>query len=489
MSRTVTVVGAGPVGLMLASELALAGVETIVLERQPEPTGQSRGMAINAAVVELLTQRGLMDGLRPYGMSWPRAHLAQLWLDPARLSERHENTFLLPQPVLEQRLEEQALKLGVDVRRGHTLIRLEQDADGVTAEVAAATGEYQLRTGYLVGADGTASTVRQLAGIPFPGSELPFHGLVGDLSVQPTDGILQKLGAFMRNGGLYAAAPAGPLVVRISTGEFDRSPADPDAPVTIDELREAVQRLTGEPLAGGEPRWLARWDNATRLADRYRDGRVLLAGDAAHVFFPLGGQALSTGIEDAVNLGWKLAATVLGTAPAGLLDTYESERRPLGARACSTTRAQSALMYPMDRVSPLRDLIDELIQHDAVNEHLVKLVGGLDVRYPVRPDAADPHPLLGRRLAAIPLVTPDGEGTLAELLHRGRGVLLDLTGGATPLDAAGWGDRVDTATARPTAEIDASALLLRPDGYVVWVGADGPAQLTDALRTWFGAAA
>jgi len=489
MSRTVTVVGAGPVGLMLACELALADVETIVLERQPEPTGQSRGMAINAGVVELLTQRGLMDALRPYGMSWPRAHLAQLWLDPARLTERHENTFLLPQSALEQRLEEQAIKLGVDVRRGHRVVNVEQDGIGVAVDVETGTGGHRLRTSYLVGCDGPASTVRELAGIPFPGTELPFHGLVGDLSVQPTDGLLQKLGAQMLGGGLYAAAPAGPLVIRISTGEFDRSPADPDAPVTMAELRAAVLRLTGEPLDGGEPRWLARWNNATRLADRYRDRRVLLAGDAAHVHFPLGGQALSTGIEDAVNLGWKLAATVRGTAPDGLLDTYETERRPVGARACATTRAQSALMYPMDRVSPLRDLFNELIELDAVNEHLVKLVGGLDVRYPVRPDLADPHPLLGRRLAAVPLTTVDGASTVAELLHRGRGVLLDLSGGSTKPDATGWADRVDTVAAEPTAEIDATALLLRPDGYVAWVGADGRSALTEALGTWFGPAA
>ncbi|AXK32428.1 hypothetical protein DVA86_06945 [Streptomyces armeniacus] len=509
MSAEVAVVGRGPVGLMLACELRLAGVEVVVLERLPEPRTESLGMAINPTVVELLTARGIMESLRGDGLEWPQAQFAHLPLDPTRLSERREYNFAVPQSMLEQRLEEHAVKLGARVLRGREVTGLTQDGDGVDVRVrtsgAAGAGEESLRFPYVVGCDGTDSTVRRLAGIAFPGTDAPFYGLTGDLVA--TDALFQHLGTNQYPGGLFTVAPSGPGTVRVSTGAFGVEAPDREAPVTVEELAANIKQLSGLEFAQLEPHWLARWFNVTRQAERYRKGRVFLAGDAAHVQFPLGGQALSTGLEDAVNLGWKLAAAVRGRAPDGLLDSYHTERHPVGERACRSTRAQTALMHPMEDVAPLRELMTELIGIPEVNERLVKLVGALDVRYPLEAlgreaaadasaDAADapPHPLTGHRIGGVPLETADGSGSgsgsgsTTEALRTGRGVLIDLSGrGLRTAACAGWADRVDVITAGPTSRIGASALLLRPDGRVAWAtDGSGDAGLRAALTRWFG---
>ncbi len=492
MNNTVVIAGAGPAGLMLACELGLAGVDVVVADRLPEPTGRSPGMAINAAVVELLTQRGLMDSLRGDGLEWPQAHFAQLWLDPARLREQHAYTFLIPQAQLERRMEEHAVKLGADIRRGHEVISFHQDESAVTAVLRSEAGDHAIRCRYLIGCDGADSTVRCLARIGFPGSEPPFHGITGDLDAN--DELLQYLGAHEYPAGLLSVAPVGPGVLRVCLAEFDGETSDRGAPVTAGELGATIGRMAGRELSTGEPRWLARWANATRLADRYRAGRVFIAGDAAHVCFPLGGQALSTGMEDAVNLGWKLAADIHGWAPGGLLDTYQGERRPVAARACLTTRAQLALLHPVERIAPLREIFAELIKLADVNEYLVRMVGGLDVRYPAEcqgpDDRSGASSLLGRRLPGVPLRTAAGATDVARTLYQGRGVLLDLSAETSHVAGiAGWSDRIDIVSAEPTPAIQASALLLRPDGRVAW--ADGPAGADDAglraaLRAWFG---
>lgn len=484
MSPAVAVAGAGPVGLMLACELSVAGVEVVVLERSPEPRRDALGMAINATVVELLHQRGLMDGLRPHGLSWPAAHFAHIPLDPARLTGRRENNFIVPQARLERRLEERAAELGIEVRRGTEVVGLSQDGTGVTVRVRTSGGaeDEPVRAAYLIGCDGADSTVRSLAGIGFPGEDLPFHGITGDLPA--TDALSAWFGAHQLDRGMFTVAPSAPGVLRVSTGEFGVEPADAAAPAGVAELRDAARRLTGRDLDLPEPHWLARWGHRTRQAERYRDGRVLLAGDAAHVIFPLGGQALSTGVEDAVNLAWKLAAALRGDAPAGLLDTYEAERHPVAARARRTTLAQSALMHPMDRIAPLRELFAELVELPQVNEFLVDMAAARDVRYAFGPD----HPLVGGRLPDVPLTTASGGIGLAGTLHAARGVLLVLGDGAAPAEeAAGWAGRVDVVRAAPSAEIDATALLLRPDGRVAWAAGDGGAAgLRDALAAWFG---
>ncbi|MFI7426426.1 FAD-dependent monooxygenase [Micromonospora sp. NPDC049836] len=496
MTDTVIIAGAGPTGLMLAHELALQRVPVVVVERRPGPTDALPGMAINATVVDLLHQRGLMDHVGEYGFEFPRAHFAQIWLDPVRVPGRHGYNFVISQTNLVRVLAERAAKQGAEIRWEREVVDLAQDDAGVRVTVRSPGGQEVLTGRFLVGCDGPESTVRRLAGIDFPGQDLPFLGIVGDLEVGEDHPLLAYLGAGEFPGGLLTVGPLEPGVVRIATAEFDLRPADRTAPVTTDELRDSIRRLDGAELGDATPRWLGRWDAATRQADRYREGNVLLAGDAAHVHFPLGGQSMSTGIEDAVNLGWKLAATVHGHAPVGLLDSYQTERHPVAARAGRTTLAQMVLLHPLGHVAPLRELLTEMVELDEVNEFLVKLAYALDVDYPVPADqvAGETHPLLGRRLPDVPLRTDGGETSLAELLHAGRGVLLDLTGGAEPLALPGWDDRVDVVAAAPSEEIDAARVLLRPDGRVAWAQPAGtdrtePTEgLGRALATWFGPA-
>jgi 2-polyprenyl-6-methoxyphenol hydroxylase-like FAD-dependent oxidoreductase len=525
VSNSVIIAGAGPVGLALACELGSAGVQTVVLERLAEPNGRSPGMAINATVIELLGLRGVMDALRGDGLALPQAHFAQLWLDPGAVAERDCSIFVVPHSVLARRLEERATGLGVDIRRGHEVTAVTQHEDGVVVGVRSGSGERSVDGRYLVGCDGAESAVRRIAGIGFPGTESPFHGIVGDLEVGPGDELFQRMGAHHFPAGLFTVGPSGPGLLRVATGAFGTDPPDPGAPADMAELDELVRRITGTELkTAGTPRWLGRWGDVTRQADRYRDGRVFLAGDAAHVHFPLGGQALGTGIEDAINLGWKLAADIHGWAPPGILDTYHEERHPAGTRACQTTRAQVALMHPMGKVEPLRDIFTELIRFGEVNDYLVKMVAGVDVRYAMAPPGETAHPLVGRRLADVPVAASGDRDAVMRALRAGRGVLLDLTGGtartARPADAAGWTDRVAVVAAAPAPVvegpvvegpviegpviegpvIEASMLLLRPDGRVAWAAGNGEVPERDterdkardqdlraALETWFGA--
>lgn len=509
MNDAVIIAGGGTVGLMLAHELGLAGVETVVLERHDRQRLEAPAFALNSSAVELLAQRGLMDSFGDEYMELPIAQFAHIWLDPVRLSERHPYIYGIPQAHLELRLAEAAGKRGVDIRRGHEVVGVSQDATGVTVEVLTGSGRYSIHGGYLVGCDGAKSIVRDLAGIDFAGTDYPFYGITGEVEVKPGSGLLTLLqpdsypaGALgvVPGGpdvirvlmGLTAAAPGAGLRLRILTSEFERTPPDPDVPVTAAELSDRIEHITGEKYDLGTPLWLARWQHSVRQADRYRQGRVFLAGDAAHVHFPLGGQALSTGIEDAVNLGWKLGATINGWAPDRLLDTYHEERYPVGARACQTTQAQVLLLHPWERVTPLRDVLAELIRFDDVNEYFVTMVSGLDVRYPIRypglPKGANSHPLLGRRITNITVETPTGPTDLATLLAEGHGVLLDLSGGALPLsEFLPWSDRVDLVSGKPTAEVDAQVLLLRPDGRVALADRDPvPDGVYGALGKWFG---
>lgn len=297
------------------------------------------------------------------------------------------------------------------------------------------------------------------------------------------------------SGNQYLGFPLEPGVVRFILGEFDTKPPASDEPVTMDELNESIRRLTGAALKGGKARWLARWTNPSRYAKDYRQGNIFLAGDAAHVHFPTNGQALTTGIYDAVNLGWKIAASVHGWAPDGLLATYHEERYPAGRWACISTEAQQVLSYPVDKVGPLREVFTELLQYEDVNRHLINKVSGIDIYYPLdrknNRSGAESHPLVGHRLANIPLKTTVGDSDVASLLNAARGVVLDLSGAAVNLSqvAKAWADRVDVVQAEATAEIPAVALLIRPDGYVAWADSEnrGEEDLQTALRTWFGA--
>ena len=480
----VVIAGAGPTGLMLAHELRLAGVETVLLERLPEPTGQSRALALHARSAELLDQRGLIEPFLAEGVVWPHGHYAGLGLDMGRLDGRHRYTLHIPQSRVEQLLEDAATERGADIRRGHEVAGLAQDGDGVEVTVRTGTGEYRLRCAYLVGCDGARSTVRKQADIDFPGTPSTLWGVLAD--VTSFDAPVNVREAIISPRGWFSAVPLHDGLTRVFFIQEDMPEGDADA-LTSDELRVMVHRLTGLDVAIGEPRWASRFGDASRLAERYRAGRVFLAGDAAHIHFPLAAQGMNTGIQDAANLGWKLAAAVHGWAAPGLLDTYHTERYPVGEQVCTNVRAQIALTFPVERMTPVRDMLARLLEFDDVHDHFASRMSGTDTRYPVA--GADTDPLLGRRLPDATLSCAGGETTVLSTLRGGRGVLLDLSGHADLGVARGWADRVDVVHAEPAPELPRATLLLRPDGHVMWRGDiadDATDGLTDALHTWFG---
>ncbi|MEV0027262.1 FAD-dependent monooxygenase [Streptomyces atroolivaceus] len=487
MTDPVIVVGAGPTGLMLACELGLAGAPVVVLDRRDTPDPRSPGQAVNAAVMELLEQRGLADELRESGLPLPGAHFSLLWLRPELVAGPHRvgGGLLVPQARLADVLERRARALGVDIRRGQEVTQLRQSAGSVTLRLRTTDGESTLRGSYVVAADGANSTVRTLAGIGFPGGGWTVSGIVGDVVADLSEVAVNHLGAhYTASGGVYSGAPAGPGTLRVITTLFGDLPAGPAAgtgEVAQEELQREIEELTGRRLPAREVVWAERFTSVSGNAECYRAGRVFLAGDAAHSFYPLGGLRLSTCLQDAVNLGWKLAADLAGWAPPGLLDTYHAERHPEGERARLALDAQLALMHPAARAAGARSLVADLSRFEDVNRYLVELVTGVDLRYRLGADGAagsvDPDPVLGGRVPGA-----------APLLHDGRGLLLlsDAaagTGGASSRTAEGWSDRIATASASAAGETGSA--LLRPDGHVVW--AEGSGGLEAALKNWFGA--
>ncbi|MUN39452.1 FAD-dependent monooxygenase [Actinomadura litoris] len=484
----VVIAGGGPTGLMLACELGLAGVEAVVVERDPEQDEDSQGMAVHGRSLEVFKRRGLADRIREEDIwAWPRTPFAFFWLDLGDLGEQ-DYTYAFPQWRTERLLEERARELGVDIRRGHELVGFEQDAAGVTVETRSAEGSDRLRGAFLVGCDGADSKVRDLAGIEFESSGLAYHGVLGDVVL--SDGPQPEFTTGLFQRGMFGALPLQPGELRLMTIEFGARAPDRGTPVTAEELRASIGRVTGTDPEVEGVRWLSRFGGTTRHARRYREGRVLLAGDAAHVLYISGTQGLNAGIQDAVNLGWKLAAEVQGWAPDGLLDTYHGERHPVGERICMHARAQMALMHPLDQVTPLRALVGDLLEIDAVNRFLLELPSAAGYPLPAADGTqGEPHPLLGQPLPDVPLDTggePDG---VAAALRYGRGVLLDLSDGAADLGEAGaWAGRVDVVTAKPLRELDAAVLLVRPDGHVAYADRTGgdPKDLRRALASWFG---
>ncbi|GLX40675.1 hypothetical protein Sros01_67480 [Streptomyces roseochromogenus] len=488
MDAPVIVVGAGPAGMMLAGELRLAGVAVIVLERLERRTGESRGLGFTARTLETFDQRGILARFGDIERS-TLGHFGGLPLDFGVLDGACQAAKTVPQSVTETHLEEWATGLGADVRRGHEVLSVHDDGDTVAVEVRGPGGTHTLRADWLVGCDGGRSTVRKAAGFDFPGTAATMEMFLAD--IKGIDLKPRMIGETLP-GGMVMVGPLPGGTTRIVVCERGTPPRRREAPPSFEEVAAAWQRLTGDDISAAEPVWVSAFGDAARQVTEYRRGRVLLAGDAAHIHLPAGGQGMNTGIQDAVNLGWKLASVVRGRAPLALLDTYHGERHPVGRRLLMNTRAQGLLFLSGAEVQPLRDSLRELMAYEDVAGHLAAMVTGLEITYDVGKGG---HPLLGRRMPGLELAGPGGRTSAAVLLRPARGVLLDLADNPRLRQrAAAWGDRVDTVTARPAGPAggelpdDTTALLIRPDGYVAWAAPGSHHDLPMALERWFGPA-
>ncbi|MEV6948286.1 FAD-dependent monooxygenase [Streptomyces sp. NPDC051172] len=486
MDASVIVVGAGPSGLMLAGELRLAGSSVIVLERLAQPSGESRGLGFTARTMEVFDQRGLLPRFGEIETG-TMGHFGGLPLDLGCLDGRHEAAKVVQQSVTERVLESWATELGADIRRRHEFLELDDLTDSVVVRVRGPEGEHVLRASYLVGCDGGRGRVRKAAGFDFPGSEATAELLLAD--IRGVEVPRRVAGSSVR-GGMAMSAPMGGGVSRVILSERGAPLRSRTRRPEFSEVADAWKRLTGVDISDGEPVWVSAFTDAARQVTQYRRGRVLLAGDAAHIHLPAGGQGMNTSIQDSVNLGWKLAAVVRGTAPEHLLDTYHEERHPVGRRLLTNARAQGLLILGGDDMQPLRDVLSELMDHEEVRRHLAAMVSGLEIRYDM---GGGSHPLLGLRMPHLDLtVGTRGTGS-TELLRPGRGVLLDLTGNDhLRRRAGGWAARIDIVTADASALPDnsplagTSALLLRPDGHICWTAPGSHTDLRSALARWFG---
>ncbi|MGA6222283.1 rifampin monooxygenase [Streptomyces umbrinus] len=467
----VIIAGCGPTGAMLAAELRLHDVRVLVLEKETEPAPFVRIVGLHIRSLELMAMRGLLDRVLEHGSRRPAAGFFAGISKPAPegLDSAHAYLLGIPHPVIVRLLEEHAVQLGAQVRRGCAVAGFEQDDEGVTVDLA--DGE-RLRARYLVGCDGGRSAVRKLLGVGFPGEPSRTETLMGEMEVGvPQEEVAAKVAEIGETNKRFWLRPFGGgaySVVVPAAGVADRA----ELP-TLQDFKQQLRAIAGTDFGVHSPRWLSRFGDATRLAERYRVGRVLLAGDAAHIHPPTGGQGLNLGVQDAFNLGWKLAAQIRGWAPEALLDTYQTERRPVAEDVLDNTRAQMELHSTEPGPQALRRLLTELMDIDEVNRRLIEKIAAIDIRY----DFGDGPDLLGRRLRDIEVK----QGHLYGLLHHGRGLLLDRT---AHLTVGGWSDRVDHR-ADPTAALDVPCLLLRPDGHVAWIG-DDQQDLDAHLSRWFG---
>ncbi|EFG79112.1 FAD binding domain protein [Mycobacterium parascrofulaceum ATCC BAA-614] len=486
VDHAVLVAGGGPTGLMLAGELALAGIDVAIVERrESQDLIGARAGGLHARTIEVLDQRGIADRFLARGEVAQVAGFSQIRLDISDFPTRHPYGLALWQNEIERILADWVNELGVRFYRGREVAGIAQDGTGV--DVALSDGR-SLRAGYLVGCDGGRSVVRKGAGIEFPGWEPTTSYLLAEAEIDPGTGEAPEWGIRHDALGVHSLAPSGDrgLVRVMVTERLLGSSGEP----TLADLREGLIAVYGTDYGIRSPAWLSRFTDMARQAATYRSGRVLLAGDAAHVHHPVGGQGLNTGVQDAVNLGWKLGQVANGATPASLLDTYHAERHPVAARVLRNAIAQMALLRPDDRTKALRGVVADLLGTDEPRRRFAAMMSGLDIRY----DLGDGHPLLGRRMPDLDLVTATGPRRVFTLLHAARPVLLNL-GGAGRFDGAsraGWVRVVDAVYAGDW-ELPAvgavqgpDAVLIRPDGHVAWVGDRGDSRLQEALTTWFG---
>ncbi len=494
--HAVIVAGGGPTGLMLAAELALSGVDVVIVERRAsQDLVGSRAGGLHARTIEVLDQRGIADRFLAQGQMAQVAGFASIRLDISDFPTRHPYGLGLWQHRIERILADWVGELEVPIRRGCEVTGFTQDDAGVNVELA--DGQ-RLRAEYLVGCDGGRSLIRKVAGIDFPGWDPTFSCLTAGVEMvdEPQLGFhhdaigthaFGRLEYEIRNGEVVFKKE-GPITVMVTErqiGHIGRT-SEP----TLRDLSEALIAVYGTDYGIHSPTWISRFTDMTRQAAAYRERRVLLAGDAAHVHPPMGGQGLNIGVQDAVNLGWKLAQVVRGTAPQSLLDTYHTERHPVAARVLRNTMAQTALRRPDERTRALGEIVSELLSMDEPRRRLAGMMSGLDVHY----DMGEGHPLLGRRVPDLDLMTATGPARVFSLLHDARPLLLNF---AEPgrIDITPWADRVRSVDARYAGawqlpvlgEVPGpTAVLVRPDGYVAWVEGATEPSLTQALTAWFG---
>jgi 2-polyprenyl-6-methoxyphenol hydroxylase-like FAD-dependent oxidoreductase len=491
--HAVVIAGGGPTGLMLAGELALAGVDVAIVERRAsQDLPGSRAGGLHSRTIEVLDQRGIADRFLSQGQVAQVAGFAGVTLDISDFPTRHPYGLGLWQNHIERILAGWVDELAVTIYREREVTGFAQDDTGVDVELS--DGQ-SLRADYLVGCDGGRSLVRKAAGIEFPGWDPTTSSLIAQVEVaeEPELGIrrdaigthaLGRLEYEIRDGEVVYA-DSGPVGVMVTEPHLG-----PTSEPTLRDLSEALIAVYGTDYGIHSPTFLSRFTDMTRQAAAYRDRRVLLAGDAAHVHAPDGGQGLNTGVQDAVNLGWKLAQVVNQTSPESLLDTYHAERHPVAARVLRNTMAQVALRRPDDRTKALGDTMAELLSMDEPRKRFAAEMSGLGVHY----DLGEGHPLLGRRMPDLDLVTANGPRRVFTLLHDARPVLLNL-GEPGAFDITPWADRVRLIDAEYAGKWELPALgavpaptavLIRPDGYVAWVGDPTQLGLADALTTWFG---
>ena len=491
--HAVVIAGGGPTGMMLAGELALAGVDVAIVERRAsQDLDGSRAGGLHSRTIEVLDQRGIADRFLSQGQVAQVAGFSMIPLDISDFPTRHNYGLGLWQNHIERILAGWVGELAVSIYRGREVTGFVQDDSGVDVELA--DGQ-SLRAEYLVGCDGGRSLIRKAAGIEFPGWDPTTSSLIAEVEMaeEPELGIrrdekgihaLGRLEYEVRDGEVVYM-DGGPIRVMVTEEHVG-----PTTEPTLRDLSEALIAVYGTDYGIHSPTWISRFTDMTRQAASYRERRVLLAGDAAHVHSPAGGQGLNTGVQDAVNLGWKLAQVVNQTSPDSLLDIYHAERHPVAARVLRNTMAQTALLRPGERIEALRDTMSELLSMDEPRKRFAAMLSGLDIHY----DLGEGHPLLGRRMPDLDLVTANGPLRVFTLLHDARPVLLNL-GEPTGFDITPWADRVQLIHAKYVglwelpvigAVTAPAAVLIRPDGYVAWVGDRTNVGLPEALTTWFG---